>query len=57
MVAEPTALEGQLGPRQRGAFTVRLKGNGQPAVRIVAFDITLDGHRYGEYFDAIVETK
>ena len=26
-------------------------------VRIVAFDITLDGRRYGEWFDAIVEIK
>jgi hypothetical protein len=26
-----------------------------PGVRIVAFDVTLDGRRYGEIFDAIVE--
>jgi hypothetical protein len=33
-------------------------GASAPAgVRIVAFDITLDGRRYGEWFDAIVETR
>ncbi|MFN3486508.1 MAG: hypothetical protein ACK44W_13655, partial [Planctomycetota bacterium] len=28
-----------------------------PGVRIVAFDVTLDGLRYGQWFDATVEVR
>ena len=32
----------------------RLSGS-LPCVRIVGLDITLDGHRYGEWFDFVVD--
>jgi hypothetical protein len=28
-----------------------------PGVRTIAFDVTLEGRRYGEGFDAIVEVR
>ncbi|MBE3123512.1 MAG: MBL fold metallo-hydrolase [Planctomycetes bacterium] len=57
--AEPAVLEGKVGPASREAFPVRIKAaEGAPAgVKIVAFDITLDGKRYGEWFDFIVDVE
>jgi glyoxylase-like metal-dependent hydrolase (beta-lactamase superfamily II) len=59
ITAEPAVLEGKLAANARGAFPVRLSASetAPVAVRIAAFDITLDGRRYGERFDVIVETK
>jgi glyoxylase-like metal-dependent hydrolase (beta-lactamase superfamily II) len=59
ITADPAVLSGELSPDARGAFTVRLgaAASAPAGVRIVAFDITLDGRRYGEWFDAIVETR
>jgi glyoxylase-like metal-dependent hydrolase (beta-lactamase superfamily II) len=53
--AEPAVLEGKLPGESRQAFTIRLKaGTGVPTgVHLVAFDVTLDGHRLGEWFDLI----
>lgn len=55
----PAVVQGELKPESRGAFTLQLSANSsaQPGVQIVAFDITLDGKRYGEYFDLIVEVQ
>jgi hypothetical protein len=57
VIAEPAVLEGALPPSGRKAFPITLRSASDAAagVRIVAFDITLDGHRFGEWFDAIVE--
>ena len=40
----------------RQSFPVRLKATADaaPGVRLVAFDVTLDGQRYGEWFDLVV---
>jgi glyoxylase-like metal-dependent hydrolase (beta-lactamase superfamily II) len=58
ITAEPSQVAGTLEASTRGAFGIRLSASGNiaPATRIIAFDITLDGRRYGEWFDAIVET-
>jgi hypothetical protein len=56
IVVEPAVLEGELPAESRKAFPIRLKASGEAAsgVRLVAFDVTLDGRRYGEWFDLIV---
>ena len=57
LVSEPFFLGGFLEPDSRGAFKLRLRAaaDAKPGVSIVAFDTTLDGRRYGEWFDLIVE--
>jgi glyoxylase-like metal-dependent hydrolase (beta-lactamase superfamily II) len=59
IIAEPGVLEGSLGKESRESFRVRLRANQElPAgVSIVGFDVTLDGKRYGERFDMIVEKQ
>jgi glyoxylase-like metal-dependent hydrolase (beta-lactamase superfamily II) len=59
VIAEPAVLDGSLPPSARKAFPIQLRRTAEAAtgVQIVAFDITLDGRRYGEWFDAIVEVK
>ena len=53
--AKPGVLEGTVAAGQTGRFPVELVADAgiAPGVRIVAFDITLDGHRHGELFDFI----
>jgi glyoxylase-like metal-dependent hydrolase (beta-lactamase superfamily II) len=55
--ATPSVLEGELDAAGRATFAVRLTASDTvaPGVKIVALDITLDGHRYGEWFDFVVE--
>jgi glyoxylase-like metal-dependent hydrolase (beta-lactamase superfamily II) len=55
--ASETLLDGQLPAAGRAALPLRLSAapDTQAGVHLVAFDVTLDGHRYGEWFDAIVE--
>ncbi|MBE3134565.1 MAG: MBL fold metallo-hydrolase [Acidobacteria bacterium] len=59
VAAEPAVLEATIGPGGREAYPVRLTaGPGAAAgVGLVAFDITLDGRRYGERFDVIVQVE
>jgi glyoxylase-like metal-dependent hydrolase (beta-lactamase superfamily II) len=56
LAAEPSVLEGRLASRARESFPVVFKAvpGTNPGVHLVAFDITLDGRRYGQRFDAIV---
>ena len=56
IVAEPAALEGELEAESRKGFPIRLKATAEAGkgVKIVALDVTLDGHRYGERFDLVV---
>ena len=56
VAVEPAVLEGTLASESAGSFPVRIKAtaNANPGVRIVALDVTLDGHRYGEQFDFVV---
>lgn len=59
IASEPQLVQGELQATSRGTVTLRLKADATaaPGVQIVAFDITLDGRRYGEYFDLIVEVE
>jgi glyoxylase-like metal-dependent hydrolase (beta-lactamase superfamily II) len=59
IVAEPAVLEGQLNGESRRAFPVRLSAaaGASPGVNLVALDVTLDGRRYGEWFDLIVRVE
>jgi glyoxylase-like metal-dependent hydrolase (beta-lactamase superfamily II) len=56
LIAETRTVEGKLAPDTRQGFPVQLRAepDAAPGVRVVAFDITLDGRRYGQYFDCIV---
>lgn len=57
VTCEPAVLDGTIAARSTAQFPLRIRaGEGSaPGVSILAFDITLDGHRYGEWFDAIVQ--
>lgn len=59
LIAEPAVLRGELNGEARGRFPVRLTAKPGAAAghRIVAFDVTLDGHRLGERFDCIVQIE
>jgi glyoxylase-like metal-dependent hydrolase (beta-lactamase superfamily II) len=59
LVAEPRVWEGKLGAEARGTFQIKLRAaaEAKPGVQLIGFDITRDGQRYGELFDAIVEVK
>jgi len=56
LAAEPAVLEGELPGESRRSFPVLVKAapEARSGTRIVALDITLDGHRYGEWFDFVV---
>lgn len=56
LVAEPSVLEGHLAGRAIESFPVVFKAlpGGSPGTHLVAFDVTLDGRRYGQRFDAII---
>jgi uncharacterized membrane protein len=51
--------ESRLGPEARTVvpFSVYVPSNTQPGIRLVAFDVTVDGERLGEWFDCIVEVR
>jgi glyoxylase-like metal-dependent hydrolase (beta-lactamase superfamily II) len=58
--AEPAVLEDIIGPKSRASFKVKLTADPEklPAgVQMVPLDITLDGKRYGQLFDFIVQAK
>ncbi len=57
--AEPSVVEGTLALGTRGAFPVTIKAapDARAGTAIVAFDITMDGERRGELFDAIVSVE
>jgi hypothetical protein len=59
VAAQPAVLEGKLGNETRPSFPLRLTASqdAEPGVHIVAFDITLDGRRYGEWFDFILSIE
>lgn len=59
IIAEPAILEGQLAGESRQAFPLRLRAEpgAIPGVRLVAFDVTLDGRRYGERFDLVLNVE
>ncbi|MCL4180379.1 MAG: MBL fold metallo-hydrolase [Verrucomicrobia bacterium] len=53
---EPAVLEGALESDSRQAFPVRVSATAAavPGVNLVGLDVTLDGRRYGEWFDFVV---
>ena len=57
LTAEPRVLEGRLAAEARQSFPIHLRAttDAGAGVRLVAFDVTLDGRRYGERFDTIIE--
>jgi glyoxylase-like metal-dependent hydrolase (beta-lactamase superfamily II) len=59
MTAEPPVIEVSMKPeaREQVKFKLHADSSMKPGVQIVAFDVTRDGIRYGERFDATVEVK
>ncbi len=59
LIALSPLIEGELKSKERKSFPFELmvEVGTKPGVYIVAFDTTLDGRRYGERFDMIVEVK
>jgi glyoxylase-like metal-dependent hydrolase (beta-lactamase superfamily II) len=57
LATEPAEFRGELAAKARGVFrmTVKAAPDAKPGVHLVAFDPTLDGRRYGEWFDLVVE--
>jgi glyoxylase-like metal-dependent hydrolase (beta-lactamase superfamily II) len=58
--AEPSILEGTVGPKARQSFKIKLSTDPAtlPAgVQMVPMDITLDGKHYGQLFDFIIQAK
>ena len=57
---EPAVLKGSVAAKSRTSFKVKLTADPEklPAgVQMVPMDITLDGKRYGQLFDFIVQGK
>lgn len=57
VTAEPAFLEGTIGATSRQQYQVRLtmkESTQHKAMQIVAFDISLDGKRYGELFNFVI---
>lgn len=57
LVAGPPVIEGRLAGQARESFPVvfRALPGASPGVHLVALDVTLEGRRYGQRFDAIVD--
>ncbi len=58
-VFEPAVLEGTVPGNVRKAFPVTIRANeaASAGVSIIALDITLDGKRYGEWFDFVANVE
>ncbi len=56
IAVEPALLASSVGPQSSGEFRLKVGTTpaSKPSVSIVAFDVTLDGKRYGQWFDMIV---
>jgi glyoxylase-like metal-dependent hydrolase (beta-lactamase superfamily II) len=56
LAADPAVLDDKIPKSSRVAVPIRLQArtDATPGVHIVAFDVTLDGRRFGERFDCIV---
>jgi len=59
ITVQPNVLEGSMHPQSTGHFPLRLSvaSDLKPGVYIVAFDATLDGKRYGQWFDMILSVE
>jgi glyoxylase-like metal-dependent hydrolase (beta-lactamase superfamily II) len=56
---QPAVLEGSVQPQSAGHFQLRLSTTPdlKPGVYIVAFDVTLNDKRYGQWFDMILSVE
>lgn len=56
---QPAVLEGSVQAQSVGHFQLHLStaANVKPGVYIIAFDVTLDGKRYGQWFDMILSVE
>lgn len=59
LAPDPAELQGEVAAESRAAFKLALRAapDAKPGVHLVAFDVTLDGRRYGQLFDLIVEVQ
>jgi glyoxylase-like metal-dependent hydrolase (beta-lactamase superfamily II) len=59
VAAQPEVLEGTVAARSIGSFPLKLSvdASAPRGVRIATFDVELDGRRYGEWFDVIVNVE
>ncbi len=60
VTAEPAVLTGTIDRESRQTYQVQLTVNREfvvPGVNIIPFDITLDGKRYGELFDFLIQAE
>lgn len=57
--AGPAAIEGSVEPQSTGHFPLRLSAapDLNPGVYIIAFDVTLNGTRYGQWFDMTLSVE
>lgn len=55
LVVEPSVLEGTVAPESRRAFPVRVRATTEAVVgvHLVGMDVTLEGRRYGQWFDFV----
>ncbi len=54
---EPAVITGQLPGQSRGQWPIRIHAetSASQGVQMIAMDVTTDGHRYGEWFDFVVQ--
>jgi glyoxylase-like metal-dependent hydrolase (beta-lactamase superfamily II) len=59
LAIEPSILSGRVASESRTSIPLRVKAasGAAPGVRLIAFDVTLDGRRYGERFDLVVSIE
>jgi len=59
ITARPASWTGEVPPASRSAFTVQLHAEAgtAPGIYLVALDSTLDGDRYGQWFDLILQVE
>jgi uncharacterized membrane protein len=53
---EPSLLESSVGPESSGRFPLKINVASEtgPGVYVVALDVSVDGKRYGQWFDMVV---
>lgn len=59
LIAEPPVLAGELTGEARGAFPIHIRATAaaKAGVNLVAFDVTRDGERLGEWFDCVLQVQ
>lgn len=59
LIAEPPVLTSTLAGTSRGAYPIRIRATAaaKTGVNLVAFDVTRDGERLGEWFDCVLQVQ